>query len=51
MAGYMVCGKCSKMNGFCSLIKVGDESYNPAKPVNDFFLPNKKLPSLTFHPV
>lgn len=27
MAGYMVCGKCSKMNGFCSLIKVGDESF------------------------
>lgn len=27
MDGYMVCGKCSKMNGFCTLIKVGDESF------------------------
>ena len=27
MDGYMVCGKCSKMNGFCSLIKVGDEHF------------------------
>jgi hypothetical protein len=27
MDGYMVCGKCSKMNSFCTLIKVGDESF------------------------
>jgi hypothetical protein len=27
MDGCMVCGKCSKMNGFCSLIKVGDEHF------------------------
>lgn len=27
IAGYMVCSECSKMNGFCSLIKVGDESF------------------------
>ena len=27
MDGCMVCGKCSKMNGFCTLIKVGDESF------------------------
>ena len=27
MSGYMVCDKCSKMNGFCSLLKVGDEQF------------------------
>lgn len=27
MAGYMVCGKCSKMNGFCSLIKIGQDNF------------------------
>jgi hypothetical protein len=27
MAGYLVCDKCSKMNGFCSLIKVGDDNF------------------------
>jgi hypothetical protein len=27
MGGSMVCGKCSKMNGFCTLIKVGDEDF------------------------
>ena len=27
MGGSMVCGKCSKMNGFCTLIKVGDEHF------------------------
>lgn len=27
MSGYMVCDECSKMNGFCSLIKVGDDSF------------------------
>ena len=27
MSGYMVCDECSKMNGFCSLLKVGDESF------------------------
>jgi hypothetical protein len=27
LAGYMVCDKCSKMNGFCSLLKVGDELF------------------------
>lgn len=27
LSGYKVCDKCHKMNGFCSLIKVGDESF------------------------
>lgn len=27
MDGYLVCDKCHKMNGFCSLIKVGDDSF------------------------
>ena len=27
MSGYMVCDECSKMNGFCSLLKVGDEQF------------------------
>jgi hypothetical protein len=27
MGGYLVCRKCSKMNGFCSLIKVGDDTF------------------------
>ena len=27
MDGYMVCSECSKMNSFCSLIKVGDEYF------------------------
>jgi hypothetical protein len=27
MDGCMVCNNCSKMNGFCSLIKVGDDNF------------------------
>ena len=27
MDGSMVCTKCSKMNGFCTLVKVGDEFF------------------------
>ena len=27
MGGSMVCTKCSKMNGFCTLVKVGDEFF------------------------
>jgi hypothetical protein len=27
MGSSMVCGKCSKMNGFCTLIKVDDEYF------------------------
>ena len=27
MSGSMVCTKCSKMNGFCTLIKIGDELF------------------------
>ena len=27
IGGSMVCDKCSKMNGFCSLLKVGDEHF------------------------
>jgi hypothetical protein len=27
MGGSMVCDKCSKMNGFCTLIKVGDDQF------------------------
>jgi hypothetical protein len=25
--GCLVCDKCSKMNGFCSLIKIGDDNF------------------------
>ena len=28
ISGNLVCTKCSRMNGFCTLIKVGDESFN-----------------------
>jgi hypothetical protein len=27
MSGHMVCSKCSKMNGFCVLLKVGDDNF------------------------